>query len=454
MKLFPAFRRGRGLSAVAGPVLRPADADYAPELAAFNTAVTLRPGLVVGVTSEADVVAAIGVAAADGLPVAVLGAGHGVRADAGAPVLISTRRLDAVEIDARARTARVGAGVRWDRVVRAAAAHGLAPLCASSTSVGVAGYTLGGGMGPFGRRDGFAADHLRRLRLVTADGRPHEIDADRAPELFWALRGGGASGFGVVTELEFALFGTPRFVGGGLFWPAAAATDVLHAWREWAPTLPDEAGTSVALLRPPHDRALPAAVRGQGPVVHLRYTHCGLDPTRPAAADALLAPMRAIAAPLLDDVRSRACAEIDAVHREPTTPAPIHDGGAALRELPAAAVDALLATVGPDVRSPLGLVELRWMGGALARPAAVPNVVAGRAAACSLYARGPVPEWAGASTAVARLLDAVAPWSLGGALPNFAGAGPREALWALGDRVRLRVLRRAVDPDGMFAGAG
>jgi hypothetical protein len=357
-----------------------------------------------------------------------------------------------VQIDPRARTARVGAGARWSSVVDAAAAHGLAPMSASSTAVGVAGYTLGGGMGVFGRRFGFAADHVRRLRLVTADGRPHEIDADRAPELFWALRGAGASGFGVITELEFALFAVPRWYGGGLFLPGEAAAETLHAWREWAPTLPDEAGTSVALLRLPPDPALPTALRGRT-VVHLRYTHVGSG-ARPADADALLAPMRALAAPLVDDVRPRGSAEIDAVHREPTTPAPVHDAGAALRELPAEAVDALLAAAGPGVPSPLGLVELRWMGGALARPAAVPNVVAGRTAACALYARGALPEWAGASTAVARVIDAVAPWSLGGALPNFAGTGPREALWAVGDRVRLRVLRRAVDPDGMFAGAG
>lgn len=180
--------------------------------------------------------------------------------------------------------------------MHAAATHGLAPLCASSTAVGVAGYTLAGGMGPLARRHGFAADHVRRLRLVTADGRPHEIDADRTPELFWALRGGGASGFGVVTELEFALFPVVRLHGGGLFLPDDAAADVLHAWREWAPTLPEDTGTSVALLRLPRDPALPAVLRGRA-VVHLRFTHVG-----PAAeAQALLAPMRRVAPVVLDD---------------------------------------------------------------------------------------------------------------------------------------------------------
>jgi len=463
VSLFAAFRRGRGLSGIAGPVLRPADDGYAAEIAAFNPAVALRPGLVVGATSEADVAAAVGIAAADRLPVAVKGAGHGVTADMAAPVLISTRRLDAVEVDARARTVRVGAGATWARVVTAAAAHGLAPLCASSTAVGVAGFTLGGGMGPLGRRHGFAADHVHRLRLVTADGRPHEIDADRAPELFWALRGAGGRGFGVVTELEFALFPTARFYGGGLFLPGAAAAELLHAWRQWAPTLPEEASTSVALLRPPHHPALPTALQGRA-VVHLRYAHVG----RPAEAEALLAPLRAVAVPLHDDVRERPWTEIDVLHRHCPEPTPVHEGGTALRELPAEAVDALLAAGGPDVPSPLDQVELRAMGGALERPAAVRNVVAGRAAACSVWARGPVAPGlsAGAATgsgapgpatsavpaAVARVVSALSPWSLGGALPNFAGAEPPGALWSRVDRARLRVLHQAVDPSGMFAG--
>jgi hypothetical protein len=106
------------------------------------------------------------------------------------------------------------------------------------------------------------------------------------------------------------------------------------------------------------------------------------------------------------------------------------------------------------------MVELRWMGGALARPASLPDAVAGRTAACSVYAHGPLdppgaagPSALGVPGAVAGVIDALAPWSLGGALPNFAGAEPPGALWSARDRARLRVLRRAVDPDEMFAAA-
>jgi FAD/FMN-containing dehydrogenase len=446
---FSRGSRRRGLASITGPVLRPADAGYAAEIAAFNTAVTRRPGIVVGAESEDDVVTAVAGAGADGLPVGVKGAGHGGTADPAAPVLLSTRRLDAVTVDPRARTARVGSGATWAQVVAAAAPHGLTALTPSSTRVGVAGFTLGGGLGLLGRRYGFAADHLRRLRLVTADGRPHEIDADRAPELHWALRGAGRTGFGVVTELEFALFPLTRLYGGGIVWPAAAAADVLHAWREWAPTLPDEAGTSVALLRVPRDAGWPAPLHDRT-VVHVRFTGADVDAV---SGDALLAALRTVGTPLLDEVGELSLTATDAVHRDAAAPAPVHDGGAALRELPAPAVDALLAAADVDVASPLTTVELRALGGALGRAPAVPAAVAGRGAAYALHVQGrlvePVAE--DVPDAVATLLDAVAPWSLGAALPTFAGAGEPTELWSPRDRARLRLLRQAVDPKGMFA---
>lgn len=224
---------------------------------------------------------------------------------------------------------------------------------------------------------------------------------------------------------------------------------------QWAPTLPDEAGTSVALLRPPHHPSLPPALHGRA-VVHLRYTHVG----RPAEAEALLDPLRAVATPLHDDVRERPVTDVDAVHRHSRHPTPVDEGGVVLRELPAEAVDALLAAAGPDVPSPLDLVELRAMGGALERPAAVRNVVAGRGAAWSVWVRGPLvpggpgvpvspgapvtatsPTRSAVPAAATRVIGALAPWSLGGALPNFAGAEPPGALWSRVDRARLRCSR-------------
>ena len=159
---------------------------------------------------------------------------------------------------------------------------------------------------------------------------------------------------------------------------------MLHAWREWAPTLPDEAGTSVALLRVPRDAGWPAPLHDRT-VVHVRFTGADVDAV---SGDALLAALRTVGTPLLDEVGELSLTATDAVHRDPAAPAPVHDGGAALRELPAPAVDALLAAADVDVASPLTTVELRALGGALGRAPAVPDAVAGRGAAYALHVQG------------------------------------------------------------------
>jgi len=242
------------LADVVGPVLRPGDPGWREEIAGFNLAYTPTPAVVVGATSTADVAAAVRYAASVGKRIAVQATGHGLMSDLHDTVLISTRRMTAVAVDPAARTARVAAGVRWRAVIDAAAEHGLAPLSGSSSQVGVVGYTTGGGLGPLCRRYGFAADQVTRFTIVTADGAVREVLAESADpddvDLFWAVRGGKGS-FGIVTELEFGLVPVTTFHGGAIFFAGEDAPAVLHAWREWAPTLPEDTTTSVALLRLP-----------------------------------------------------------------------------------------------------------------------------------------------------------------------------------------------------------
>ena len=181
------------------------------EAAGFNTAVVHRPDLVVAARAVADVAAAVAHARRTGTRVAVQATGHGAARPLEGGVLVSTRAMQEVSVDPVARTARVAAGVRWRAVIDAAAPYGLAPLSGSSSGVGAVGYTLGGGMGHLGRRHGFSADHVRRVELVTADGRIRSVTADSDPELFWAVRGGQAR-FGIVTELEIDLVPVPEVV--------------------------------------------------------------------------------------------------------------------------------------------------------------------------------------------------------------------------------------------------
>jgi FAD/FMN-containing dehydrogenase len=340
-------------AAVTGPVLVPGDPGFAEEVTGYNLASAPAPAVVVGAVDADDVAAAVRWAVAHDRRVAVQATGHGLYTDLGDTVLVSTRRMDAVTVDPSARTAVVGAGARWRAVIDAAAPHGLAPLCGSSSTVGVVGFTTGGGLGPLNRRYGFAADHVRRFRIVTADGQVREASPEWNADLFWAVRGGKGN-LGIVTEIELDLLPVARFYGGGLFFPASAANVVLHAWREWAPTLPEDASTSVALLQLPPDPALPAPLQGEY-VAHVRFVHLGT----PAEGEALLAPMRAVAAPLVDAVGEMPFAAIDAVHVDPPQPLPFADRGAALASLPAAAVDALLAVAGGDPAAPRPGGDLR-----------------------------------------------------------------------------------------------
>ncbi len=435
---------------VAGPVLRPADPDFGAEIAPFNLTHAPRPALVVGATSADDVAAAVRWAAFRGHRIAVQATGHGLTSDLEGAVLVSTRRMAQVAVDPVARVARVGAGARWAQVIEAAAPHGLAPLVGSSSHVGVVGYTLGGGTGPLARRYGFAADLVRRVQIVTFEGAIREVDAEREPDLFWAVRGGKGN-FGIVTELEFELVPVARLYGGGIFFPGEAAADLLHAYRRWVTTLSEDTTTSIALLRLPPLPTLPESLRGRF-VVHLRVAHLGSA----EEGAALVAPMRAVAPAIMDLVGEMPYAAVDSIHMDPTDPMKMWERGTALAVLPAEAVDAVLAVAGPDVDVPLFMVEIRHLGGALGRPAAVPNAVAGRDAAFSVFAigpmDGPVAEVVPAITQ--SVVDRVAPWSTGGSLLNFLGqAGPERVrgVWNPMDRARLVDVKRRYDPANVFA---
>src|SRR4051794_31824660 len=242
------------IAAVGGSVLLPGDAGYDDERAVWNLNHELVPAVIVVPDSAADVQAAVTFAAGQHRPVLVKTTGHQIVGKAHGAVVIATHRMNDVTIDAVGRTARVGAGAIWSEVIEAAARAGLAPLSGSNPTVGVTGYTLGGGLSPtLGRSQGYAADHVRSLDVVTADGRLRHVDAESEPELFWALRGGKGN-FGVVTALEFDLFPVPRLYGGAIYFPGERMADVLRAWTAWHPGTPETMVSSFAVMRL---RALP-----------------------------------------------------------------------------------------------------------------------------------------------------------------------------------------------------
>jgi FAD/FMN-containing dehydrogenase len=432
-----------------GAVLRRGDTDYDRARSGFQTAYRHQPSVIVAATGTADVQAAVRYAAGAGLSIAVQATGHGLAAATEGGVLVDTAAMAQVRVDPAARTAWVTAGTRWGQVVSEAARHGLAPLSGSAPGVGVVGYTLAGGLGVLGREYGYAADHVRAVELVTADGAVRRVSAESDPELFWGLRGGGGN-FGVVTALEVSLFPVRRLYGGGLYFDTALVPDVLAAYRAWTPTLPDGLTSSVGLIPYPDLPMVPEPLRGRY-LAHVRIAYTG------SAADGerLVAPLRAVGPRLIDTLGELPYTESPSIYRDPEQPHGYYGTNAMLRELAEPVGPAILDLVGPDAPVPC-VVQLNHLGGALSRPPSVPNAVAHREAAylvrvlAVLDGPGPSP----ARSAPTRLTDALRPWTLGRS-PNFVFGErgvPEQArdCYPAESYRRLARTKAEVDPDNLF----
>ena len=430
-------------SRLSGTLALPGEPGY--ELATpWNVAVPMAPAAVVAAAHAADVAATVRFADAHGLRVLPQRTGHGaVPVDLEDVIVLHTGRLDELTVDPVHRRARLGAGLVWQQVLDAAAAHGLGPLVGSAPGVGVVGFLTGGGVGPLVRTYGAASDTVLAFEVVTGDGRLLRVTPDEHADLFWGLRGGKHT-LGIVTAVELRLFELQTVHGGALFFDGTDASGVLHAWRAWAPTLPEHANTSVALLQLPPAPGVPEPLAGRFTVA-VRYTSTVDDP-------ALLAPMRAAATPILDTVGPLPYAAIGAVHADPVEPMPVLESSGLLDELTPEAVDALLGVAGPDAGSPQVIVELRLLGGALAREPEHTSALCHRDAAFSLLVIG-VPAIPGTVEHNAAVQAALAPFVAGGELPNFGAAVGEERMRRVYDeptRTWLNALAERHDPNGVL----
>lgn len=408
---------------VRGRVATPGEAGY--ELATpWNVAVRQAPIAVVEATSADDIAATVRCAAAHDLKVAVRRTGHGAVPISGPTVLVHTGLLDAVELDVGARTARVGAGAIWQQVLDAAAPHGLAPLVGSSPNVGVAGFLTGAGIGPFVRTFGLSSDHVRSFQIVTGEGKQLTVTPTAHPELFWGLRGGKGS-LGIVTEVEIDLMELAEFYGGALYFAGEDAAAVIEAWRELCHDLPEHSNTSLAILQLPPLPQIPAPIAGRMSVA-VRFT----TTASAAEAEALLAPVRAAATPLLDGIAQMPYAAVAAVHADPVDPMPTHESSALLREFPGQLAEALVDLAGPGSRSPQVVVELRLLGGKVAQAPEHRSAFSHRDAAFTFLSVGVLaPEIAEiVPVHAAALKAAVEPWSTGYTLPNFTATDDPQRL--------------------------
>ena len=420
------------------------DGAYDALVSPWNLAVPVQPAAVLAARTPQDVVEAVRFASRHGLLVTPQATGHGPMSELVSSLLVVTRELDECTVHPDG-WARVGAGVKWLRVVQEAARYGLAPLSGSITDVGVVGYTTGGGLGPMARTYGLAIDRVRAFEVVTGDGVLRRVTPTQHPELFFGLRGGKGM-LGIVTAVEFDLVHQPTFYGGSLWFDGADAATVIERWRHWSAALPELATTSFALFQLPAMPGVPPQLADRV-TLSVRYVWTG----DPDDGERWFAAMRETAPVLLDDVALKPYTEVDSVHTDPLEPTPAYEAAAVLTDFPAEAADALLSQVGAGTGSPQVLVEVRQMGGATARPGAHDSAFCARTAAYALLTVG-IAGTPGVEEHAAAVLDAVAPWTGGQRMPNFTFA-PEDYRDAYDEPTaeRLRAAIRAYDPDGVMA---
>lgn len=434
-------------AAVRGRVIGPDDDGYDAARTVMSGGIDRRPAVVVKVADAADVGHVIRLARDTGLEVAVKSGGHsgaGHSATEGG-ILLDLSDMKALDIDVDGRTAWAETGLTAGEVTAAVAAHGLVLGFGDTGSVGIGGITLGGGIGYLVRKHGLTIDNLVGAEIVTADGELHRVDADHEPDLFWAIRGGGGN-FGVATRFRFRLHELPGFVGGMLVLPATAET--VAGFIAAAEAAPEELSTIANVMPAPPMPFLAPEVHGE--LVILGMLAWAGDP---AAGEAAIAPFRALATPYADMVRPSTYPEMF----------PPDEGGyhplAVARTLFLDHVDRTTAsTIVETLRAydaPMRVVQLRVLGGAMARVPAEATAFAHRAsrimAVVAAFYEGPEDKaareaWVESFVSTIRQGD-------DGAYVNFVNdEGPERVRDAYPGSTwdRLVELKRRYDPTNLF----
>ncbi len=435
-----------------GELVARGDSGYDEVRALWNGAHDTHPALIARCLDADDVRHAIGFARSEGLEVAVRAGGHSIPGFSSVEdgLMIDLSPLKSIAVDPAARTARVGAGVTWAELDAATQEHGLAVTGGLVSSTGVAGFTLGGGIGWLMRKHGLACDNLRRAELVTADGRTVVAGAGEGAELLWGLRGGGGN-FGVVTSLEFDLHPVgPTVNAGAVFYDGARAAEILRFYREYVRELPDELTTLANLLTAPPAPFLPQEWHGRK-LVALIGAYAG-DPEEGARA---MAPMKELGDPVADLMGPMPYVQmqglIDALWPKGTQ---AYMKAGYLNELDDAAIETA-ARHHQGATSPASEIHFHHFGGAVARNGE-DSAYGERDAefVLNVIAVSHEPGGFERHEAWAReLYAALEPSLTGGAYVNFLSAeGAERVRAAYGEEkfARLQALKDRYDPTNLF----
>jgi FAD/FMN-containing dehydrogenase len=448
-------------SSLSGEVLLPGEpsfeAAYRPKIPRFGA---IEPDAVIRCETAADVRETIGFAIRHRLPTAIRSGGHcfaGRSSTDGALIDVSPMRQVSVD----AGLAAIGAGARLGDLYDALLTDRVTIPAGCGPTVGIAGLVLGGGLGVLGRRHGLTCDALRSAQVVLADGRIVDCDASREPDLFWALRGGGSEGPGVVTSLRFDTVPAPDLTVFHLTWPFAEAVAVLDAWQAWAPRGPDELAASL-LIKVPAEVERPPTVNVFGSLVGDESSLIELLDPLVVGADS--EPTSATHEPMPFRDAKRRLVEIgEAVAGEAEGAAagdPYSKSEYFPRRLPPEAVSALIEHLGSDrVAGQARELDFTPWGGAYNRVPASATAFVHRDQLFLLKHGAEVGADAGSTErdAARRWLAAswelVHHWGSGGAYPNFPDPelDDPERAYLGSNLARVVRVRRRYDPDGVFA---
>jgi FAD/FMN-containing dehydrogenase len=425
-----------------GDIIEPGTAEYQSasrsRLASGHPAHVLRPG------SVRDVQAGVRFAARAGLVLSVRGGGHGFAGfgtnDGG--VVIDLSKLANVEvIDKERHLVRIGGGATWGQVAVALAPHGLAISSGDTKSVGVGGLTLTGGIGWKVRKHGLALDNVAAAQVVTASAKVVSASAQRNPELFWAIRGGGGN-FGIVTAFEFTAHPTTDVFFGKIAFPAAQAVTVLQGWADYLRTAPDELTSVVAFANP--------FTGGPQAPVEIYVAYDGDDPQLAAKA---IGPIRRLGTVTGDDIALKPYAD---TLEDGTAPPPgiqFVPRSAFIDKESVPEVVQILAEVRASERSPI--IAVRSLGGAVSRVPVYATAYAHRRAELMVVtvSAGPEPAVEAARPALDAIWGRLAP-HVNGAYANFLTSATEQdvaAIYPTQTYDRLVAVKRWYDPGNLFA---
>jgi FAD/FMN-containing dehydrogenase len=438
--------------ALRGALLQPGDGEYDTARRVWNAAIDRRPALIARCAGLADVRQALQFSREHDLPVAVRGGGHSVAGygtcDGG--MVIDLSPMKGVQVDPSRRTALAQAGLTWGELDHETAAFGLATTGGHVSTTGIAGLTLGGGIGWLMRQHGLTCDNLLAAYLLTAGGELVTASPTENADLFWGLRGGGGN-FGVVTAFEYRLHPVETVLGGMLLYPVARAAEVLRYYREFVATAPDELSTVAAFLTGPPLPFLPTELQG-APL--LAIAACFAGPI--AAGEATLQPLRAFGPPGADLIGPMPYVAMQRMLDDAFPPGRLNYWKSGyLDQLEDAAIDRLCAQC-TRLPSPFSAVTLIHLGGAVSRVDAEETAVRYRKAA---FALGLYSAWADPALSDGQIewtrsaWAALEPITNGGVFVSFLGdegAARVRAAYGPATYDRLVALKRRYDSKNVF----